>query len=153
MPQPECGVMQWCCWERKRSALLYRFLLSQCPHKEGFIPFAKDSRGIGEPGRCWSFFLSGPKVWVLANQNGWVIKTEYCFYCWQLGFLWVQLHAFWVVQHASHISAANAKLSQGTESNLLPHLPRWQFYSHRQLRNISIIYMWFLTNLENTIWN
>ena len=45
-----------------------------------------------------------------------------------LGFLWVWLHAFWAVQHASHISAFNAKLPQRTEPNILPHLP-WQ-HSH-----------------------
>ena len=46
-----------------------------------------------------------------------------------------------------------AKLPQGAESNILPHLPWWQLFSHRWLKNTSTAYVLSLTNLENTIWN
>ena len=37
-------------------------------------------------------------------------QTVHCIHCRQFRLLWVWLHAFWTVQYASHISAANAKL-------------------------------------------
>ena len=50
--------------------LLYRFLLSQCPHEERLLPTAKNPGNAEEFGRCWSFFMPRPKVWILANQDG-----------------------------------------------------------------------------------
>ena len=72
--------------------------------------------------------MPGPEVLILADQDGWAVKTVHCIYLWQTRLLQVWLHAFWAVLHASHVSEVNAKLPWGTKSNLLPHLP-WQ-YSH-----------------------
>ena len=66
-------------------------------------------------------------------------------YCWQLRLLLMWSHAFWTVQCASYVPAANGELPWGTESHLLPR--QWW------LRKISTAYGLFLTNLENTIWN
>ena len=103
-----------------RSTLLYRFSLSQHPHKEKLLPTPEDPRSTGE-----SFFMLRPKVWILANQDGQVIKTVHHIHCWQSRLLWVWLHVFWTVQCASYVPAANTKLPQGTEPNILPHLPSW----------------------------
>ena len=35
------------------------------------------------------------------------------------------LYALWAVQHAGHVSEADAKLSQQVKPHLLPHLLRW----------------------------
>ena len=58
--------------------LLYRFLPSQCLHEERLLPIAEDPGIIWEFGRCWSFFMPRPKIWILANQDEWVIKTVHC---------------------------------------------------------------------------
>ena len=42
------------------------------------LPPAEDSGGIGESGRCWTFFVPRPQIGVLANKNGGGIKTVYC---------------------------------------------------------------------------
>ena len=47
--------------------LLYRLPLPQCLYEERLLPLAKNSRGVRESGRSWSFFLPGPKIGVLAN--------------------------------------------------------------------------------------
>ena len=84
LPQPECMVQ--CSGggpkEGLRPTVLYRFLPSQCPHEERLLPTAKDPGGAGEFGRYWSFFMLRPKAWILANQDGRVIKTVHCTYCW-----------------------------------------------------------------------
>ena len=109
--------------------LLYRFLLSQCLHEERLLPAGKDPGSIGEFDRCWSFFMSKPKVWILANQDRRVFKTVHCIYSWQFRPLWVWSHAFLTVQCTSHVLVANAKLPQAAESNILPHLPWWVIFS------------------------
>ena len=43
-------------------------------HEEGFLPIARNSGGIGEFGRCWSFFMPRPEVWILENQDGQAFK-------------------------------------------------------------------------------
>ena len=92
-----------------------------------------------------------PKVWILANQDGTSHQNSMtAFTVGNLGFFQVQLHAFWAVQCNSYISEVNAKLPQGAESNILPHLPWWHsHFLHRQLENIFIICGLFLTNLES----
>ena len=52
-------------------------------------------------------------------------QTVHCIQSQQLRLLQVWLQAFWNVQCASYISAANVKLPWGTESNILPHLHWW----------------------------
>ena len=69
--------------------LLYRFLPSEHPHEERLLPTAEDARSAGEFGRCWSFFKPRPKVWILANQDGQVIKTVHHVHCWQFRLLQV----------------------------------------------------------------
>ena len=66
-------------------------------------------------------------IWSLdsGNQDGWAVKAVHHIYCWQPGLLQVWLHAFWAVQCTSQIPEVNAELLQGTESNILPHLPWW----------------------------
>ena len=85
MNLPECMVQ--CSGvgskEQQRPAVLYRCPLSQCHHEERFLPTAKDSGSTGEFGRCWSFFMLRPKVWILANQDGRVIKTVHHIYRWE----------------------------------------------------------------------
>ena len=120
----------WCVGseEGQKSTLLYRFLPSQCPHQERLLPVAEDPGSIGEFGRCWSFFMPRPKIWILANQDRQVIKTVHHVHCLQFRLLWVWLHDFWVMQCASHLPMANAKLPWGTEPDIMPHLPWW--HSH-----------------------
>ena len=103
--------------------LLYRFLQSQCLHEERLLPIADDPGSIGEFGRYWSFFMPRPKIWILANQDGRVIKIVHCIHCQQFRLLQVWPHVFWTVQCASHVPVANAKLPWGTESDILRHLP------------------------------
>ena len=67
-------------------------------------------------------------VWILADQDGWAVEAVHCIYSWNPRFLSGHPHAFWAVQHASHILDVNAELPHGAESNILPHLP-WQ-YNH-----------------------
>ena len=93
------------------------------------------------------------KIWILANQDGWVVKTVHHLYHWQFRLLQVWPHAFWTVQCTSHISAADAKLPQGTESDILPHLPQCQSFSYRWLKNTFTVNASSLTNLESIIWN
>ena len=87
------------------------------------------------------------EVWILANQDGWIIKIIHCIYHWQPRVLWMWLHAFWAVQCASHLSAANAKLPRGAESDILPHpLDDIVFFSHtaeEHLHYLCIIFDWF----------
>ena len=101
---------------------MYRLLPSQCLHKERLLPTAEDLASAGEFGRCWPFLIPRPKVWILANQDGQVVKTVHI-YCWQFRLLQVQLHTFSTVHCTSQIPAANAKLPWGAESDILPHLP------------------------------
>ena len=41
--------------------------------------------GIGESGRCWTFFMPGLQIGVLGNKNGRGIETVYCLYGGQFG--------------------------------------------------------------------
>ena len=45
------------------------------PHKEGFLPLTQNTGGIGEPSRCWSLFLPGSEIWILADKDGWGIEA------------------------------------------------------------------------------
>ena len=128
--------------------LLHRLPLTQHPHKEGLLSIAKNPGGTWKPGQYWPFFMPRPEVWILADQDGWIIEAVHCIYCWQPRLLWVWPHAFWSVQCASHISEVNAKLPQGAEYNILPHLPWW----HNCFLTF-ITCMSSLTDLESTIWN
>ena len=49
------------------------------------------------------------EVWILADQDEWIVETVHCIYCWQPRLLQVWLHAFWYVQCINHISEVNAK--------------------------------------------
>ena len=60
-------------------------LLFECPYRKGLLPPATNSRGIAKSGRCWTFFVPGPQVGVLANKNGGGIKTVYCLHSRQFG--------------------------------------------------------------------
>ena len=103
------------------------FCLNVCTKKDSY-PLLRIQEVLESLVQCWPFFMPRPKVWILANQDGWVIKTVHCIYCWQFGLHQVWLHAFGAVQCTSYVSEVNAKLPQGAESNILPHLPWW--HSH-----------------------
>ena len=49
--------------------------------KKGLLAPAKNSGGIGESGRCWTFFVSRPQIGVLANKNGGGIEVIHCLHC------------------------------------------------------------------------
>ena len=38
--------------------------------QKGLLPPAQNTGGIGEFGRCWTFFLFGPQIGVLADKDG-----------------------------------------------------------------------------------
>ena len=61
---------------------LHRLLLSQCLHEEGFLYIAKDPRGTWKSDGCWQFFVPGPEVQILADQDGWAIEALHHIYCW-----------------------------------------------------------------------
>ena len=92
--------------------LLYWFLLSECPYKKGLLPPAMNSGGIGESGRAGHFSCLDLK------SGFWQIKMEEAskqyttFTVGNLGIFQMQLHTLWAMQHASHISATDAELSQ-----------------------------------------
>ena len=65
--------------------ILYRLPLPECAHAKGLLPPAENSGGIGESGRCWTFFVPRPQIRVLANKNGGGIKVIYCLQSRQLG--------------------------------------------------------------------
>ena len=60
-----------------RLTILYQLLPPKYMHEEGLLPSAQDPGGIGEFGRCRTFFLSRPQVGFLANKNGRGIKAMY----------------------------------------------------------------------------
>ena len=121
------GVMQLCWFKRRMEA--YAFArISEERNEERFLPTAKGPGGTGELGWCWPFFMPRPKVWILANQDGWATKTVHFIYHWQFRLLWMLPHAFWIVKHTSHVSEVNAKLPWGAESNIPSHLPWWHSY-------------------------
>ena len=66
-------------------------------YEKGLLSPAKNSGGIGESSRCWTFFVSRPQVWVLANKDGGGINTIYHLQSKHFGGFQVQLHAFWAV--------------------------------------------------------
>ena len=59
--------------------------LPKCMHEKGLLPSAQDPGGIGEFGRCWTFFLSGPQVGVLANKMEEALKQYTTFTVGNLG--------------------------------------------------------------------
>ena len=44
--------------------------MPECSHKEGFLPITPNTRGAREPSRHWPFFLPGPEIQILADQDG-----------------------------------------------------------------------------------
>ena len=50
--------------------LLHQFLMPECSYKEGFLPLAQNTGGIGEPSRQWSLFLPGSEIQILADKDG-----------------------------------------------------------------------------------
>ena len=66
-----------------------------------------------------------PQIRVLANKNRGGIQTIYHLQSRQFGIFQMQLHAFWAMQHASHISETDAKLSQWVKPHILSNLPSW----------------------------
>ena len=65
--------------------ILYRLLPPECTYKKGLLPPAKNSGGVGESGRCWTFFMPRPQIRVLANKNGGGIKAIYHLHSRQFG--------------------------------------------------------------------
>ena len=65
---------------------MHRLLPLKCSHEEGFLPVAKNSRGAGKSSVCWLFFMPGPEVWILADQDGQTVEAVHCIYHCNLGF-------------------------------------------------------------------
>ena len=55
-------------------------------HEKGLLSPAQNTGGIGEFGRCWTFFLLGPQIEILADKNGEGIKAIHHFSVGNLGF-------------------------------------------------------------------
>ena len=108
--------------------ILYQFCLPECAYEKGLLPPAKNLGGIGQSGRCWTFFMPRPQIGVLANKNGRGINVIYCLHSRQFRVFQMQLHALWAVQCAGHVSETDAKLSRQVKPHLLPHLLRQ--YNH-----------------------
>ena len=51
--------------------------LNACTKKDS-LPPAQNTGGVGEFGRCWTFFLLGPQIRVLADKDGRGIKAVHC---------------------------------------------------------------------------
>ena len=71
--------------ERWRLMILYQLLPHECMYEKGLLTPAKNSGGIGESGRCWTFFMPRPHIGALANKNGRGIKAIYCLHTRQCG--------------------------------------------------------------------
>ena len=125
--QPRVHDVMWLCWsERKTEACASALTSAILMPARGRIPTpCCRFRGIGESGRCWTFFVPGPQIGILANKNGGGIKTVYCLYDRQFGIFWMWPHALWAMQCTSHVSEAYAKLSRQTKPHLLSHLLRY----------------------------
>ena len=112
-PVKVLGAMLWYWLGKKTGAYdsVLTFLPPEGTYKKGLLPPSENSGGIGEFGRCWTFFMPRPQIGVLANKNGGGIQTIHCFHSIQVGVFQLQSHAFWAVQHTGHISETDAKLS------------------------------------------
>ena len=58
--------------------LLHQFLMPECPYKEGFLPLAQNSRGVGESSRHRLLFLPGSEVQILADKDGQGVEAVHC---------------------------------------------------------------------------
>ena len=66
--------------------LLHQFLMPECLYKEGFLPLAQNTGGIGEPSRCWSLFLPGSEIQVWQIKMDEALKQYTAFTMGNLGF-------------------------------------------------------------------
>ena len=66
--------------------ILHWLLLPECSHKKGLLPPAQNTGGIGEFGRCWTLFLFGSQIRVLADKDWRGIKQYTAFTVGNLGF-------------------------------------------------------------------
>ena len=58
--------------------VLHQLLPPKCTCKKGLLPPGQNTGGIGEVGRCWTFFLLGPPIGILADKNGGGIEAIHC---------------------------------------------------------------------------
>ena len=74
---------------RKKDSSL-QFCIDFCPlnahMKKGLLPPAQNTGGVGEFGRCWTFFLLGPQIGVLADKMEEALKQYTAFTVGNLGF-------------------------------------------------------------------
>ena len=86
--QPECLVQ--CSGVGKEEGwqpmALHWLSPSEHSHRKRLLPPAQNTGGIGEFGRCWTFFLLGPQIRVLADKDGGGIKAVTTFTVGNLGF-------------------------------------------------------------------
>ena len=71
--------------KRWRPTILYQLLPPEHVYEKGILPPSKNSGGVGESGRCWTFFVPRPQIGVLANKNGGGIQTIYHLHSRQFG--------------------------------------------------------------------
>ena len=57
---------------------LLQLSLPEHLHENGILPPAHNTGGIGEFGRCWTFFLLGLQIRVLADKDGGGIEAVHC---------------------------------------------------------------------------
>ena len=55
--------------------------MPECPYKEGFLPLAQNTGGIGEPSRHQSLFLTGSEIQILPDKDGRGIETVNRLHC------------------------------------------------------------------------
>ena len=94
--------------------------------------------------------MSRPKVWILANWNGWIMWAVHCIHHWQPRLLQMWLYAFWAVQSPNHFPVADAKLPRRVEFGILSPLSRWHShllaYCRKHLHHLCIVFDWFREN-------
>ena len=66
--------------------VLNQLLLPKHMHEKGLLSPAQNTGGVGEFGRCWTFFLFGPQIGVLADKREEALKQYTTFTIGNLGF-------------------------------------------------------------------
>ena len=80
LAQPEClvqssGVGKEEGWQ---PTVLHLLSPPEHAHEKGLLPPAQNTGGIGEFGRCWTFFLRRSEIRVLADKDGRGVKAVHC---------------------------------------------------------------------------
>ena len=107
---------------------------------------AKNLTGTWKSGRCRPFFLPGPEIQILADQDGQAVEAKTHIYHWQPGFLCVWLHALWAVQHVTFQRLMQNYLRELNLTYCLIYLDDIIIFSQmteEHLHCLCIIFDWF----------